>query len=420
MRYVYSLLLYLLTPALLVYLLLRGVADRRWWSRWPERFGDFDATGRMRGIVVHAVSVGEVNAAAPLIRALQRRWPDQEVTVTCFTPTGSERIRALFGDSVLHVYAPIDLPGAVRHFFQALKPRLLIVMETEIWPNLFQRAREMDIPIFVANARLTERSARAWGRFASLAARTLQCATLIGAQSEEDARRFAELGANPDRTPSVGNLKFDIDLPADVAQRGRQWRTRWGTDRTVLVAGSTHEEDERALLGAFSAVLDRFADALLVLAPRYPERFGRAFELASSAGVAVARLSDGQPGRGVQCLVIDTMGELLALYAAADIAFVGGTLAPVGGHNPLEAAALGRALIFGPHTAHIEGLAASLISAGAAIEVEDEASLLEAWMSLQSEPAVRDRMGRAARQLVEHERGALQRSLQVVEAILFE
>jgi 3-deoxy-D-manno-octulosonic-acid transferase len=420
MRYVYSLLLYLLTPALLVYLLVRGVADRRWWSRWPERFGDFDATGWMRGIVVHAVSVGEVNAAAPLIRALQQHWPDLEVTVTCFTPTGSERIRALFGDSVHHLYAPIDLPGAVRRFFRALKPRLLIVMETELWPNLFQRARGMDIPILVANARLTGRSARAWGRFASLAAQALQCATLIAAQSEEDARRFVKLGANPDRTRSVGNLKFDIDLPPDVAQRGRQWRARWGADRTVLVAGSTHEEDERALLGAFSGVLDRFADALLVLAPRYPERFGRAFEQASVAGFAVARLSDGQPGRGVQCLVIDGMGELLALYAAADIAFVGGTLAPVGGHNPLEAAALGRALIFGPQIGHIEGLAASLISAGAAIEVEDEASLLEAWMSLQSDPAVRERMGRAARQLVERERGALQRSLDIVGAILFQ
>jgi len=420
MRYVYSLLLYLLAPALLVYLLVRGVADRRWWSRWLERFGDFDATGRMRGIVVHAVSVGEVNAAAPLIRALQQHWPDLEVTVTCFTATGSERIRALFGDSVHHLYAPIDLPGAVRRFFRALKPRLLIVMETEIWPNLFQRARGMDIPILVANARLTERSARAWGRFASLAAQTLQCATLIAAQSEEDARRFVKLGANPDRTRSVGNLKFDIDLPPDVAQRGRQWRARWGADRTVLVAGSTHEEDERALLGAFRGVLGRFADALLVLAPRYPERFGQAFELARSAGLSVARLSDGQPGKGVQCLVIDTMGELLPLYAAADIAFVGGTLAPVGGHNPLEAAALGRALIFGTHTAHIEGLAASLISVGAAIEVEDEASLLKAWMSLQPDPAVRERMGRAARKLVERERGALQRSLDIVGAILFQ
>lgn len=420
MRHLYSLLLYLLTPALLIYFLVRGLSDRRWWSRWPERFGDFDATGRMRGIVIHAVSVGEVNAAAPLIRALRRRWPDLPLTVTCFTPTGSERIRALFGDSMHHVYAPIDLPGAVRRFFLTLKPRLLIVMETEIWPNLFRRAKNSDIPILVTNARLTERSARAWGRFGRLAGETLHCATLIAAQSEEDARRFVELGASPDQVRSVGNLKFDIDLPSDIIQRGRQWRARWGAERTVLVAGSTHEADELALVRAFSELLRRFPDALLVLAPRYPERFGRAFEIAGKVGLSTARLSEGGAGDAVQCLVIDSMGELLALYAAADIAFVGGTLAPVGGHNPLEAAALGRALIFGPHTAHIEGLAAALVGAGAAVEVNDEASLLEAWASLLSDAALRDRMGRAARLLVESERGAVERSLQIIGAMLFQ
>ncbi|MDX1555363.1 MAG: glycosyltransferase N-terminal domain-containing protein, partial [Xanthomonadales bacterium] len=269
MRHVYSLLVYLLTPLLLGYILVRGLSDRRWWSRLSERFGDFDATGRMHGIVVHAASVGEVNAAAPLIRAMLSRWPNLPVTVTCFTPTGSERIRSLFGDAVYHVYVPFDLPGSVRRFFATLRPRLVVVMETELWPNLFHRAEALDIPLLISNARLTARSARSWGRFPGLAAATLRCATLIAAQDSNEAQRFVAIGADRDRTRVCGNLKFEIALPPDLARQGQAWRARWGAQRIVMVAGSTHEADERALLAAFARVRERNPEAMLVIAPRY-------------------------------------------------------------------------------------------------------------------------------------------------------
>lgn len=420
MRHIYSLLLYLLTPVALIYFLVRGLADRRWWRRWPERFGKFETTGRSRGIVVHAVSVGEVNAAAGLIRALRSKRPDLPITVTCLTPTGSERISGLFGNSVHHVYAPLDLPGATRRFMRSLRPKLLLVMETELWPNLFHQAQRMKVPIVISNARLTERSVRRWRRFGGLVRPTLQCASLVGAQSGDDAQRFVSLGAAEERTLTLGNLKFDIELPPDLAQKGRQWRERWGAERIVMVAGSTHEEDEIALLAAFDKVLDRHPGALLVIAPRYPERFARAADLAESSGLTVGRLSDAVAMEGAQCLVIDRMGALLAFYSAADIAFVGGTLAPVGGHTPLEAAALGRPLVFGPNTKHIEGLVAELLSAGAGFEVTDAESLHTAWAKLLEDVTLREGMGHAARRLVERERGALQRTLEVVEPYLLE
>lgn len=424
MRHVYSLLLYLLTPALLVYFLVRGLGDRDWLRRWRERFalgGKRAAAGDVRGFVVHAVSVGEVNAAEPLIRALMRRWPDQPVTVTCFTPTGSRRVRALFGDTVHHRYAPIDWPGVVGRFLAATRPRMLVVMETEIWPNLFTRARKNGIPLLISNARLTERSLRGWGRFGGLAEAALDAVSLIAAQSGEDARRFVTLGADPERTRAVGNLKFDLALPEDLPEQAAALREQWGEKRSVLVAGSTHEGDERPLLEAFRGVIDKHPDALLALAPRYPERFARVAEHASQAGFTVCRLSDARgPDGETQVLVIDRMGELLPYYAAADLAFVGGTLAAVGGHNPLEPAALGKPLLFGPNTAHIEETATRLKHRGAAIEVGDAKALERAWEALMADEERRRRMGEAAKTLVENEQGALKRTLQIVEHLLFD
>lgn len=421
MRHLYSLLLYLLTPALLLYFLFRGISDRGWWRRWPERFGFTDAGAVRGGIVVHAVSVGEVNAAAPLIRASQQRWPDLPITVTCFTPTGSRRVVAAFGDSVHHAYAPIDLPGAVRRFLRALEPRLLLVMETEIWPNLFGRAHACGSPIVIANARLTEHSSRGWARFRGLARRALRCVRLIAAQSDADARRFVGLGADPDRVRSVGNLKFDLPLPDDLDDRAAALRAQWGPGRTVLVAGSTHEGDETPLLEAFSLLLDRQPGALLVLAPRYPERFDRVAERAAGAGFSTRKLSEGQGAdESTECLVVDRMGDLLNFYAAADIAFIGGTLAAVGGHNPLEAAALGKPILLGPHTAHIEGLATELLDANAAIGVDGAGSLKEAWALLAGDSNLREEMGRAGRRLVEREQGALTRTLQIIDKLLLE
>lgn len=421
MRHLYSLFTYLLTPALLVYFTIRGTSDRGWLKRWSERFGEFDATGHMQGIVVHAASVGEVNAAAPLIRALKERWPDYPLTVTCFTATGSRRINAVFGDSVHHLYAPVDTPGSVRRFLNGLKPRLLVIMETEIWPNLFYKSNNAGIPILVSNARLTERSASGWSRFAGLAKIALQCPRLIAAQTNEDRQRFISLGANQDTTRVFGNLKFDIDLAPDLTRRGRSIRNSWGSNRLVMVAGSTHEDDETALFVAFRNLLGVDPTALLVLVPRYPERFERVAQSSASAGFKTARRSDGRnPGADIQCLVVDEMGVLLEYYAACDIAFLGGTLADVGGHNPLEAAALGRPIIMGPNTAHIRQTAEQLLKANAAITAENAEALFNAWKDLQSNQERREKMGRAAHQLVQQQRGAVKQNLEAVKALLLQ
>ena len=418
MRALYSILIYLLTPAMLLFFLFRGLKDRDWLKRWGERFGDFNATFSVRGIVVHAASVGEVNAAEPLIRAILKRWPDLPLTVTCFTPTGSQRIQSLFGEAVHHVYIPIDLHGSVWRFFKNLDPRLLIVMETEIWPNLYREARNRDIPILVSNARLTPRSAQGWSRYSSLAAATLQDVSLIAARTENDRNRFIELGANKDTTRVFGNLKFDIELPLDWRARSKKIREQWGASRTVLTAGSTHEADEQALFDSFQGILEQDRNALLVIVPRYPERFGTVAEAAASSGFEVQRLSDGPADANTQCLVVDQMGVLLDYYAAADITFNGGTLAEVGGHNPLEAAVLGKPIIMGPHTGHIEELTESLTEVNAAIQVNEASECSEAWMKLQTSPELRYEMGKAAQELVERERGALARNLEAVKALL--
>jgi 3-deoxy-D-manno-octulosonic-acid transferase len=311
------------------------------------------------------------------------------------------------------------MPGAVRRFLNHLEPRLLIIMETEIWPNLFRHAHKQKIPILISNARLTQRSLDGWSRFKGLAGAALRCSSLIAAQTDEDRRRFTKLGADRDTTRVLGNLKFDLVLPFDIPERGRALRTRWGNGRTVLVAGSSHEADENGLFEAFGRLLESDPEALLVIVPRYPERFEGVAEAAKSSGFVVKKLSAGNPAPAdAQCLVIDQMGVLLEYYAAADIAFIGGTLARVGGHNPLEAAALGLPLIIGPNTEHIDRLTRLLLDAGAARQVQDAGGLFEAWHALHSDRNRREEMGRSARRLVERERGALERNLQVVKALL--
>lgn len=421
MRRIYSLALYLLTPFVLGYLLVRGLADPAWWRRWRERFGRFEAAGREGGIVVHAVSVGEVNAAAPLLRALHRRWPDLTLAVTCFTPTGSARISSLFGGSVFHVYAPFDLPGAARRFLACLRPRLLIVMETEIWPNLYADASRRGIPILLANARMTARSAGRYARFRPLVEKALRRVSFLGAQSEADAQRFIELGVRNEHARVTGNLKFDLEIPADVGRQARALRETWGPGRPVLAAGSTHEGDEIILIDAFRRVLERHPDALLVLAPRYPERFSAAADIAGSRGLRVQRHSESSEAPGdAQCLIADTMGELLGFYAAADVAFIGGTLSTVGGHNPLEAAALGRPLLLGPHTSHIGEPARMLLDAGAALTVTDSESLAATWLELIENPARAGRSGGAGQALVQRERGALDRTVEAAASLLLQ
>lgn len=419
MRSLYSLLLYLATPLVLLYLFLRGLRDPGYLGRWAERFARFEVPAQTGGIVVHAVSMGEVNAAAALMRELARRHPGLPLCLTTLTPGGSVRVRALFGQSVFHVYVPLDLPGAVRRFFDRLRPRLLIIMETELWPNLYHEAAARRVPILIANARISPASIGRYRRLRRLTAAVLGEVSHIAAQSAQDAARLVELGADPARLTVTGNLKFDVRLPDGVAEEGAAMRRAWGAQRPVLLGGSTHEGDEVALLGVFSQLLETYPGALLVLAPRRPERFERSAQLARGAGLAVAMRSAGITLQaGTQCLVVDSLGELQTFYAACDVAFVGGSLEAHGGHNVLEAAAVARPVLVGPHTFNFEEITRALVERGAALRVSGGDDLLAALLRLFGDADLRSRMGQAGLALVRDGQGAVDRTLALVGELL--
>lgn len=415
MRILYTLVMVVMTPFILARLAWRGLFYREYFSRWRERFGFFRAPGLDRPILVHAVSVGEVNAAVPLIEALMQRYSDRPFVITTITPTGSDRVLAHFGDRVFHVYLPYDLPLAVARFLDRIRPSFAVVMETEIWPNLFIASAERGIPLVLANARLSTRSLKRYRPVASLARRALRCCTFVAAQSRTDAERLLALGADPDRLIVAGNIKFDLSIPSSLAETGRSMRECWGTERPVWIAASTHEGEEETVLRSHLALLTQEPTALLLIAPRHPERFRPVSQLAVQLGLATAtRKVDRLANRNTQCFVIDTMGELVAFFAAADVAFIAGSLEPIGGHNVLEPAVIGKPVIVGPHTFNFDEVTALLIDAGAALRVADGEELASTLGELMQDPLRRQAMGEAALAIVARERGAVGRTLTLI------
>ncbi len=421
MRLLYTLAMFLVTPVLVLRLLARGLRSQPYRGRWPERFGFFDAPGLFGSLWVHAVSVGEVNAAEPLIKALQHRYPKAPLVITTVTPTGAARVQQLFGDSAFQVYLPYDLPFAVRRFMNRIRPRLALIVETEIWPNLYFACHRRGIPLMIVNARLSARSMRGYKPLRALASSALACVDLIAAQSRTDAARYRLLGADPQKVLVSGNMKFDMPIPAGVVAEGAAMRGHWGARRPVWMAASTHEGEELPLLEAHLKVLQRLPDALLLLAPRHPERFRLVEHTVRSLGFKVATRSiDGVPSAMHQVFVIDAMGQLLPFFAASDVAFVGGSLVPIGGHNVLEPAALSVPVLVGPHTFNFEEITRSLIEQGGAELVPAVDRLGPDVLRLLLDRSRRERMGVAAQQVFERERGAVQRVMQLVDGLLQE
>lgn len=419
MRALYTLAMFLLTPLILYRLLARGLRMPGYYSRWRERFGQFKAPGISDSLWVHAVSVGEVNAAAPLIEALRARYADTVLVVTTVTPTGSDRVRQLWGDQVFHVYLPYDLPGAVEGFLRRIRPRLAVVMETEIWPNLFLGCAERGIPVVVANARLSDKSLRGYGPVRPIIRAAIRSVSFVAAQSQQDAERLLALGARPERLRVVGNLKFDLDVPQTLFENARALRALWGAGRPVWIAASTHEGEELAVIEAHSRLLHRFPDALLLVAPRHPERFKPMVQLCRSYGFTTrTRSEDDAPDEHSQCFVIDTLGELVGFIACADVAFVAGSLEAIGGHNVLEPAALGVPVVVGPHTFNFEEVTDLLLERGVALRVADSEALSRTLVKLLSDPLRREAMGAAALETVRHERGAVDRTLELIGRVL--
>lgn len=418
LRGLYSAALYLLVPVTLYHLAWRGFRQRAYLQRWDERYASYPETVPVAPLWLHAVSVGEVNAAAPLVNRLRALRPDLQLVVTTITPTGSERVRALWGDAVTHVYLPYDLPGAVGRFLDRFRPVLALIVETELWPNLLFGCRDRGIPAYILNARLSARSLRGYRVLGPLIRRALGSVHRVAAQSEDDARRFLELGALPERLQVTGNLKFDmaaVDTRAFVAD----CRAALGAARPVWIAASTHEDEESAVLEAHRMLRESHPDALLLWAPRHPERFRAALQGARDAGFAVASRSEDawpQPETGV--FVIDTLGELLRFYACAQVAFVGGSLQAIGGHNLLEPAATGTAILSGPHLFNFADIARRLREAGAMQIVVDAASLASALRKLFDDADTRRQLADNAARLLEDGRGALVRTLALIEPAL--
>ncbi|WP_426701064.1 lipid IV(A) 3-deoxy-D-manno-octulosonic acid transferase [Rhodanobacter sp. Col0626] len=421
MRYLYTFAMYLVMPLLVLRLLARGVRSRPYHRRWPERFGFFDAPGFSGSLWVHAVSVGEVNAAEPLIKALKRDYPNAPLVITTVTPTGTARVHQLFGDSVFHVYLPYDLPNAVGRFLKKVRPRLALIVETEIWPNLYFACRHRGIPLMIVNARLSKRSLRGYAPLRGLLRSALRCVRLIAAQSRTDAARYRLLGADSQQILVTGNMKFDMPIPDGAVAVGAAMREHWGPRRPVWMAASTHEGEEVAALEAHLQVLKRLPDALLLLAPRHPERFRVVEHAVRSLGFAVATRSiDEVPSLSHQVFVIDAMGQLMPFFAASEVAFIGGSLVPIGGHNVLEPAALSVPVLVGPHTFNFEEITRSLIQQGGAERVADVERLGPDVLQLLLDRARRERMGHAAQQVFERERGAVQRIMQLIDSLLQE
>src|SRR6202789_2924759 len=349
MRRLYSLLIYCAVPFVFAAVLWRGLRERAYWQGLGERFG---RGGRLNGsssIWLHAVSLGEMSAAAPLVRALRSKYPDYPVVLTTATLTGRARARSSFGGAVDVRFLPYDTPGAVARFLDRVRPRLAIIMETELWPNLFAECERRGVPLVLASARLSAKSVARYRRFGSLFRGIFSASSLVAAQTAEDAQRFVAIGAESARTRVVGNIKFDMELGAEVADRGRGLRAAFGSERPTWIAGSTHAGEEEQVLAAHEELLAGRPDALLLLVPRHPERFEAVADLLSRRGWRFARRSAGSaPDGATQVVLVDTVGELAVLYASADAAFVGGSLVPIGGHNLLEPAALGIPVVAGP------------------------------------------------------------------------
>ena len=442
-RWLYSIVFYLLTPFIVLRLCWRARKAPAYGLRWGERFG-FVKKVSTPVIWVHSVSVGETLAAVPLIKALQDQFPDMTLAVTTMTPTGSERVSSMFGDSVYHCYAPYDLPDVVNRFLSRVRPSILIIMETELWPNTIHYCSRRGIPVVLANARLSQKSADGYRKVKHLALPMMQKLAVIAAQTQEDGDRFLSLGVAPGNVQVTGNIKFDLELSdqqrAQAGDLRRQWRGE--NERRIWLAASTHAGEDELILEAFRGLRQALPDVLLVLVPRHPERFNSVAELCINQGFSVSRRSvllqqdpegDETLPLAADILLGDTMGELLVFCGASDLVFVGGSLVPVGGHNVIEPAAWAKPMLSGPHVFNFAEATRLLVDAGGMIICEDANALTTAARDVLAGEALHEAqhskdqsvnegleqtMGAAALVVAETNRGALSRLLNLIASLV--
>jgi 3-deoxy-D-manno-octulosonic-acid transferase len=416
LRLLYSAVLYILIPFVVLRLFFLSARNPAYRKRIHERFGFVQRPVSSQPVIwIHAVSVGEVHAAKPLVERIIRSYPHYQLLITTMTPTGAEAVHNHFGFRVLHYFIPYDLPGAVHRFILRIQPALLVVMETEIWPNLFYYCRRNNIPVVIANARMSEKSFTGYKRLSGLALDTLSNVSFVITQGKADAERLVALGADKSRVTVSGSIKFDIEFPEDIKKQGLLLRQNLFGNRPVWIAASTHAGEEKIILSAFGNILQQHPDCILILAPRHPERSNIIAELSDKSGFVTVRKSQGQKvDDQVKVYVLDTLGELPEYYAAADLAFVGGSLIPHGGHNMLEPAYLGIPVITGPNNHNFSEISTMLQRSGAAWIVMNAEELAHQVNLLLTDKNLRHDSGEKGRKLVEINRGSIHRLMEIL------
>jgi 3-deoxy-D-manno-octulosonic-acid transferase len=421
MRFLYSWLIRCAVPVALAGILWRALSDRQYGQGLPERLG-FGRALVKPSIWLHAVSLGEMSAAAPLARALRLHYPQIPLVMTTATPAGRARAAALFEGNADIRFLPYDTPGSVRRFLERTRPCAAIIRETELWPNLLRQCERCSIPVLLASARLSAKSVSRYRRFGSLFAGVFSKNLLVAAQSAEDAERFKSIGAAAERTLVVGNVKFDLSVDPGSVQAGRMLRAAYAGTRPVWIAGSTHAGEEEQLLDAHDLLLRSTPNAVLLLVPRHRDRFDAVAELLARRGVRFARRSRMASGAEAPqlpsetpVLLVDTIGELAMLYASADVAFVGGSLVPIGGHNLLEPASLGLPVLTGPSYFNGKEIAHLLLARGAALEVRSAQDLAATLQRLLAQPATREQIGIIGKEIIAANRGSVAKLLALIE-----
>lgn len=420
-RWLYTAILRLVFPLIWLRLWLRGRQSPEYRLRWRERLGfaDTPAPGS-RPLWLHAVSVGETLAAQPLVAAIRAAYPDLPLLITTMTPTGSERVRAIWGDAVQHVYAPYDYPGAIARFLRHWRPCALVVMETELWPNTLAAVRGHGLPVLLANARLSERSARGYAKAGALTREMMQNLSVVAAQDQATASRFCALGLPSARVMVTGSLKFDITISAGQTALAQTWREQHALgDRPVWVAASTHPGEDEYMLAAHALLRQRLPDALLILVPRHPERFQRVAELIDATGLCYVKRSTQAVVQAETAVWLgDSMGELMSWLALAQAAFVAGSLVPRGGHNVLEPLALGVPALTGPHDFNFASINAELSAAGALQTVQDAAALADALYALMTDAGLAQARRESGLRVIAANQGAVARQLALLAPLL--
>tara|TARA_R110000782_G_scaffold260091_5_gene351246 strand:- start:1384 stop:2616 length:1233 start_codon:yes stop_codon:yes gene_type:complete len=407
-------------PLVLLRLFLLGSKNPAYRQRWTERFGFLSWKNVANPVIwIHAVSVGEVNAATPIINNLLEQYPSHLILVTTVTPTGAITVEKHFGNSVRHHYLPYDLPSSVNKFLNIIKPSLLIIMETEIWPNLYHACNDLKIPILIINARLSQQSAKRYRLVSTLMRETLSLVDIIAAQTQDDAKRFISLGALSERVFVTGNLKFDINVPPSIKEQAQSLKRYFSVSRPVWIAASTHDGEDEIILNTHINIMKEYPDAILILAPRHPERGDKIALLCKNLGLNFVRRSNQVTFTDDAAVyLLDILGELQLHYAASQVAFVGGSLVSTGGQNMMEPASLGLPVITGPHTFNFTEITELLLAQDALLCVSNEQQLLQKVCMLLADANERHKRGEIGREVIESNKGNVMRLMKLIKPYL--